>query len=146
MKKKDNIQYVTFHMKPPKYMIGDVVYSHGFRCFVCGVYPYYGGYSYDLKTIEGEGLGKICQEDITECRLTPDILEKNGWNGDEIINIYIHKSFNIAGAFDRKGFHVVISDVNDDNKKANVGIFKYVHELQHLLFGLGLNSYIEVYV
>jgi len=94
-----------------------------------------------------DGKEAIAEEhSIIPIPITPDILEKNGWNGDEIINIYIHKSFNIAGAFDRKGFHVVISDVNDDNKKANVGIFKYVHELQHLLFGLGLNSYIEVYV
>lgn len=46
--------------KPPRYMVGDIVYSHGFICIICSVYPFNIDYSYDLKVIDGQSLGKIC--------------------------------------------------------------------------------------
>lgn len=39
--------------EPPRYMVGDIVYSHGFTCIVCSVYPFSIDYSYDLKAIKG---------------------------------------------------------------------------------------------
>lgn len=40
--------------KPPRYMVGDIVYSHGFICIVCSIYPFNIDYSYDLKVIDGQ--------------------------------------------------------------------------------------------
>lgn len=37
--------------KPHRYMVGDIVFSHGFICVVCSVYPFNIDYSYDLKVI-----------------------------------------------------------------------------------------------
>lgn len=50
-----------FNIEPPLYMVGDIVYSHGFICVVCSVYPFDIDYSYNLKVIGGNSLGKICQ-------------------------------------------------------------------------------------
>ena len=44
--------------KPPRYMVGDIVYSHGFICVVCSVYPFNIDYSYDLKVIDGKSFLK----------------------------------------------------------------------------------------
>ena len=38
--------------KPPRYMVGDIVYSHGFICIVCSIYPFNIDYSYDLKVYD----------------------------------------------------------------------------------------------
>lgn len=65
--------------KPPRYMVGDIVYSHGFICVVCSVYPFNIDYSYDLKVISGKSLGKICQEDIMHVHIWEEFLKKNGW-------------------------------------------------------------------
>lgn len=45
--------------EPPRYMVGDIVYSHGFICVVCSVYPFNIDYSYDLEAICGKSLGEI---------------------------------------------------------------------------------------
>lgn len=60
--------------KPPRYMVGDIVYSHGFTCIVCSVYPFSIDYSYDLKAICGKSLGKICQNDIMHVHILEDFL------------------------------------------------------------------------
>lgn len=65
--------------KPPRYMVGDIVYSHGFICIVCSIYPFNIDYSYDLKVIDGQGLGKICQNDIMHVHIWEEFLKKNGW-------------------------------------------------------------------
>ena len=44
--------------KPPRYMVGDIVYSHGFICVVCSIYSFNIDYSYDLKVIDGQNLSK----------------------------------------------------------------------------------------
>lgn len=87
--------------------------------------------------------------------LTPEILEKNGW-GQEVnrgigyshlvytkpdieeygyFPIYIEKG--IGDEFDVYPF-------TDNNVCTQIAYIKYVHQLQHLLFGLGLNSEMEV--
>ena len=65
--------------EPPRYMVGDIVYSHGFICIVCSVYPFNIDYSYDLKVIDGQSLGKICQNDIMHVHIWEEFLKKNGW-------------------------------------------------------------------
>ena len=37
--------------KQPRYMVGDIVYSHGFICVVCSVYPF--------RWLMGEWMGRI---------------------------------------------------------------------------------------
>lgn len=40
-------------------MVGDIVYSHGFICIICSIYQFNIDYSYDLKVIDGQSLGKM---------------------------------------------------------------------------------------
>lgn len=155
MKKKDNIQKAIFYPKSPKYMVGDIVCSHGFNCIVYGIYPYCGYYSYELKSIEGKELGKICQEDIKEKPLSPEILEKNGWKlqgGGETIysteatiqieNIGLYYDFE-ESLYDEDKEYLLHIDFLDKDKKIVSGTYleiHYIHQLQHLLFGLGLDN------
>ena len=88
--------------------------------------------------------------------LTPEILEENGWvkevmsrgvkNSNRVYTkpdieeygyfpIYIEKG--IGDEFDVYPF-------TDNNVCNQIAYIKYVHQLQHLLFGLGLNSEMEV--
>lgn len=71
--------------------------------------------------------------------ITPEILEKNGW-----------KSINGKYALKIKNANYVVLEFTEDgiyvyiNEKTILFTIKYIHELQHLLFGLGLNSEMEV--
>lgn len=71
--------------------------------------------------------------------LTPEILEKNGW-----------KSINGKYALKIKNANYLVLEFSEDgiyayiNERTMLFVIKYVHELQHLLFGLELNSEMEV--
>ena len=76
-------------------------------------------------------------KDIVPIRLTPEILEKNGWvklyekffeKNVNDIRLTIELSENIYVAINR----IFIMEIH------------YIHELQHFLFGLGINSEMEV--
>lgn len=118
-----------------------------------------------LENIEGAELGDkgfllgdCCAwvKDIVPIPLTPEILEKNGWEKKAMsrgiknshlvytkpdieeygyVPIYIEKG--IGKEFDVYPFTY-------NNVCTQIAYIKYVHELQHLLFGLGLNSEMEV--
>lgn len=98
----------------------------------------------------------VADRDILPIPLTPEILEKNGWvkkvmsrgikNSHLVYTkpdieeygyfpIYIEKG--IGDEFDVYPF-------TDNNVCTQIAYIKYVHQLQHLLFGLGLNSEMEV--
>lgn len=75
--------------------------------------------------------------------LTPEILEKNGWKDDgydwyrlptKRAYLYITKDITTSGEF--------LVCVGLD--RHNLASINFVHQLQHLLFGLGLNSEMEV--
>lgn len=85
--------------------------------------------------------------------LTPDILEKNGWKRNGGQYSFTYKPY-AGGKVELIGFFVeMFKDVHDILKhryfqithenKVICGCF-YVHEIQHHLFGLGLNSEMEV--
>lgn len=84
----------------------------------------------------------ISKNAVRPIPLTPAILEDNGWEKlDNVHNIptYEHP--------ETEWFEVMFE--LDDCKaycldSAIVDSFNYVHQLQHLLFGLGLNSEMEV--
>lgn len=78
-------------------------------------------------------------KDIVPIPLTPSILEKNGWEVSlESTSIYVKEdNVKILRLLDDKHYAAYIGDVR-------LLEFQYTHELQHLLFGLGLNSEMEV--
>lgn len=93
------------------------------------------------------------EEFLKPIPLTPDILEKNGWKIEDInTNDYVDFRTPI-----RKG--IIFRAIKDKEvlefqkdssifscslgwRKVNI---RYVHELQHLLFSLGLNSEMRVF-
>ena len=81
----------------------------------------------------------ISNNAIRPIPLTPEILEKNGW-----------KSINGKYALKIKNANYVVLEFKEDgiytyiNENTMLFTIKYIHELQHLLFGLGLNSEMEV--
>lgn len=77
-------------------------------------------------------------EDIKPVPLTHEILEKNGW-----------KATNRDVTFEMEYFDTKLTRVNlfyNIRSICRYGKYEmiYVHQLQHLLFGLGLNSEMEV--
>ena len=101
--------------------------------------------NYELSYIEHP----VHQLELSGVPLTPEILEKNGW---KIEDVNQHDFSNIVSngvmyraikdkeiLFFLKGASVFTCPLNW--RKIEI---RYVHELQHLLFGLGLNSEMEV--
>lgn len=99
------------------------------------------------KTIKDDGF-LFCDscawvKDIVPIPLTPEILEKNGWKNDgydwyrlptKRAYLYITKDITTLGEF----LVCVGLDIH------NLASINFVHQLQHLLFGLELNSEMEV--
>lgn len=81
----------------------------------------------------------VHQLELSGVPLTLEILEKNRW-----------KSINGKYALKIKNANYVVLDFTEDgiytyiNENTMLFTIKYIHELQHLLFGLGLNSEMEV--
>ena len=91
----------------------------------------------------------VADRDILPIPLTPEILEKNGWKIEDV-NPHDFSDFVSKGIlyraikdkeilFFQKGASVFTCPLNWRRIE-----IKYVHQLQHLLFGLGLNSEMEV--
>lgn len=93
----------------------------------------------DIKT----GLATLCTIDsVVPIKLTPRILKANGW--EKLDNVYKIPTY---GHQEAEWLEVMFE--LDDCKAfcldcAIVDSFNYVHELQHLLFGLGLPSDLKV--
>ena len=93
---------------------------------------------YQIKFPNGE-IQYADNGNIVPIPLTSEFLKKNGWR---TIN---HKYF-----IKIKSANYLVLDFTEDgiytyiNENIMLFVIKYVHELQHLLFGLGLNSEMEV--
>lgn len=100
-----------------------------------------------------------CLVDIDEIKpvsLTPEILEKNGWKKEVMSRgvknshwVYTKTDIEEYGYFPiyiEKGIgkEFDVYPFTDNNICKQIAYIKYVHQLQHLLFGLGLNSEMEV--
>ena len=124
------------------YITGDLVYIHGSLRIISNCDGYYATY-YD----ENESLQEVNVNVIEGIPITPEILEKNRWRTQNRWYYYLdvtewfisyigidfkHKS--------NKGHLYVEVDRN------NMVEIQYCHELQHFLFGLGINYEMEVYV
>ena len=114
-----------------------------------------------LENIEGAELGEkgylsgdSCAwvKDIVPIPLTPEILEKNGWklhkhhernSYDDVSWSSYHKpaETNISLRFypEEEAFFLFLYA-----QEISETPIKYIHQLQHILFGLGLNSEMEV--
>lgn len=98
----------------------------------------------------------VADRDILPIPLTPEILEKNGWKkeamsrGIRIRNlVYTKPDIEEYGYFPiyiEKGIgdEFDVYPFTDNNVCKQIAYIKYVHQLQHLLFSLGLNSEMEV--
>lgn len=88
--------------------------------------------------------------------LTPEILEKNGWKKEVMSRgvknshwVYTKPDIEEYGYFPiyiEKGIgdEFDVYPFTDNNVCKQIAYIKYVHELQHLLFGLGINHEMEV--
>ena len=134
-----------------EFIVGDVVMYHN---KIMVIKEPRDGSHFDLYCLK-EGL-VYCLVDIDEIKpvsLTPEILEKNGWKRDGGQYSFTFKPY--AGVkVEYIGFFIeMFKDVHDMLKYKYFQIFLenkniygcfYVHQLQHHLFGLGLNSEMEV--
>lgn len=95
--------------------------------------------NYELSYIEHP----VHQLELSGVLLTPEILEKNGWKDDgsdwyrlptKRAYLYITKDITTLGEF------LVCVGL----ERHNLASINFVHQLQHLLFGLNINSEMEV--
>lgn len=142
-----------------EYITGDLVYFGGEKAKV-ELYNLSADDSVWVRVIENGGENRTwnasLKYEISPIPLTFDILQKNGWvkkvmsrgikNSHWVYTkpdieeygyfpIYIEKG--IGDEFDVYPF-------TDNNVCKQIAYIKYVHELQHLLFGLGINHGMEV--
>ena len=119
-----------------KYIVGDWVKFLFEESKVIEVYED-GSYSMDSPNITG------CpkEEELSPIPLVPAILEKNGWKKEKYGIVY---SKNVSETI---YFRLIGKNYGWTLRCGNLDLIKkveFVHELQHLLFGLGLNSEMEV--
>lgn len=122
------------------YIPGDLVYIHRSPRIISNCDGYYATY-YD----ENESLQEVNVNVIEGIPLTLEILEKNGWKKEmyhdwrhyitlERTILYLSDGVAIDGAF----------SVCVGLDMSEIASIRFVHELQHLLFGLGINHEMEV--
>ena len=86
----------------------------------------------------------VNQLELSGVPITPEILEKNGWDKDE------EASFKTQLYYRKKvGVRTIFVIIKEETSRVIydstcLRIIQYYHELQHLLFSLGLNSEMEV--
>lgn len=85
----------------------------------------------------------VSVEDIKPVVLTPEILEKNGWKKSKINDCaYFYYKDGLFLTYTSKDGKFWFDDF--DYSSSICVDLPYVHSLQHLLFGLGINSEMEV--
>ena len=127
----------------PKYIIGDIV-EYDNKVMV--VKEPRDGNHFDLSCPK-EGLVYcfVGVEDIKPVVLTQEILEKNRWKKKMYCDwchyfpiegniLYLSKGVGIDGAF----------SVDVGQGMSHIACISFVHQLQHLFFGFGLSSKMEV--
>lgn len=137
----------------PKYIPGDIVYNHK-KEIIRITSSYLKGTK--LFYYRDGNYGWIREDAIKPIPLTPEILEKNGWKKEVMSRgvknshwVYTKPDIEEYGYFPiyiekgiGKEFDVYPFTCN--NVCTQIAYIKYVHQLQHLLFGLGINHEMEV--
>ena len=77
---------------------------------------------------------------ISPIPLTPELLEKNEWKRDKLVSyIYGHEAHNIEVICTPNSEWVYVTF-----KGETIHRIKYVHELQHILWALGLDANLKI--
>lgn len=135
-------------MKEIKYILGDLVNPNGKIVKVTSVTPGLGKDNIEIGFSDGWRIiahYKDFSDGILGIPLTPEILEKNGWNTQNGWFYYLDVRKGFISSIDVDFYHKssngkLIVKVNNESMIE----IEYVHQLQHLLFGLGLNLEMEV--
>lgn len=78
--------------------------------------------------------------DLDPIPLTPELLEKNGWERDKLVSyIYGHDAHNIEVICTPNSEWMCVTFKGD-----TIHRIKYVHELQHILWALGLDANLKI--
>ena len=98
----------------------------------------------------------VHQLELSGVPITPEILEKNGWK-KEVMSIGVKNSHWVYTKPDIEeyGYFPILIEkgigdefdvypFTDNNVCKQIAYIKYVHQLQHLLFGLNINYKMEV--
>ena len=128
------------------YIPGDLVYFGGEKAKVWFSNPSADDSIY-VKVIENGGENRIwnasLKEEISPIPLTPEILEKNGWNKTKINDCaYFYYKDGLFLTYTSKDGKFWFDDF--DYSSSICVYIPYIHSLQHLFFGLGINSEMEV--
>lgn len=111
--------------------------------------------SYTIKFMHGNFV-KVTSKEIKPIIITPEILQKNGWVKEVMSRgvknshwVYTKPDIEEYGYFPiyiEKGIgdEFDVYPFTDNNVCTQIAYIKYVHQLQHLLFGLGINHEMEV--
>ena len=121
-----------------RYIVGDVVmYNNEVQTIVDN----YVSNTYELDSI----YYPVNWNELSGVPITPEILEKNGWKKQNKVPVNctilynLHNEITIGYNINSKTF-IYDFGVNLQRK------IKFIHQLQHLLFGLGINHEMEVQV
>ena len=137
----------------PKYIPGDIVYNH--KKEIIRITSSYLKGTKLFYYRDGE-YGWIREDAIKPIPLTPEILEKNGWKKEVMSRgvknshcVYTKPDIEEYGYFPiyiEKGIgdEFDVYPFTGNNVCTQIAYIKYVHQLQHLLFGLGINHEMEV--
>ena len=121
-----------------RFLNGDIVYIHGSVRVISSCDGYYATY-YD----EDETLQEVNVNVIEGIPLTTPILEKNGWKKSKINDCaYFYYKDGLFITYTSKDGKFWFDDF--DYSSSICVYIPYIHSLQHLFFGLGLNSEMEV--
>ena len=121
-----------------RFLNGDIVYIHGSVRVISSCDGYYATY-YD----EDETLQEVNVNVIEGIPLTTAILEKNGWKKSKINDCaYSYYKDGLFLTYTSKDGKFWFDDF--DYSSSICVDLHYVHSLHHLLFGLGINSEMEV--
>lgn len=94
--------------------------------------------SYLIRFMNGN-FAKVTSQEIKPIPLTPEILEKNGWKRISDEHVVSELEY-----FDTKLTRVNLFYSIRNTYRYDKYEMIYVHQLQHLLFGLGLSTEMEV--
>ena len=137
----------------PKYIPGDIVYNHK-KEIIRITSSYLKGTK--LFYYRDGNYGWIREDAIKPIPLTPEIIEKNGWKKEVMSRgvknshcVYTKPDIKEYGYFPiyiEKGIgdEFEVYPFTGNNVCTQIAYIKYVHQLQHLLFGLGINHEMEV--
>lgn len=130
-----------------KYIIGDLIkYKVGSLEFIAEI-TNTSKYGYCFKGVSDDISGTLCKEFAKDIPLTPEILEKNGWYGATHSKQSDDTTKILYRTFKRKGYPTIKAS-QDLKITCELSPFivklESVSDLQHLLFGLGINHEMEV--